>query len=321
MATLVAVEDADADYALKLHLAINGDVSSVAEHDAKTNSDAEYARRLYEEDKRLADEHKRRRVELAEADALVAKQLQTIDPSEDEEVMLQRAKDEAFARQLHQEERDRRIRAMAQEEQTMRSTPEGLGVVFVRDVLQDTLPDGVKPLARDDMVYMAQKFFAYRETLRKAEKPFAVSVVWHWTKQAGLQTIQEHGLLTRQEQSSASVKSAGYAGNVFGPGIYTANNPKSFKQYGQVCLACFALRGKEQFVGYPVKDYAALRSDPTVDTVIGNKSGSSVPGHRANEIVLGKSDQILPVLFSEGGVVPSSRVQEYMEQLLKDFFR
>lgn len=192
-----------------------------------------------------------------------------------------------------------------EEEKAMRHTYLGTAVSIVKHVVMAVgngkLVEGVSPVARDDMVYMAEKFLRIRESYLQEGRPANTTLAWHWTSEANMNTIQQHGLLNRAEQTGHSVRPSRLRGTVFGPGIYVANNPKEFKQYGNVCLACLVLRGVERTVQYKAKrrkiHISAEKTEiDDYDTTRGNKKATPELGHPHNEIVLRRSDQIVPLI-------------------------
>ena len=48
---------------------------------------------------------------------------------------------------------------------------------------------------------------------------------------------------------AAGAKTNTFHGAVFGDGVYCANNPDTFANYGDTCLLCAVMRGKERRIG------------------------------------------------------------------------
>lgn len=86
-----------------------------------------------------------------------------------------------------------------------------------------------------------------------------------------------------------------FSGAVFGQGVYVSTHPTYFKNYGDVCLMCCVLRGQEKRV--TDLNTAQTARAKGFHTVIGNKVSRAKAPHKADEIVLGGSDQVVPVFI------------------------
>ena len=85
------------------------------------------------------------------------------------------------------------------------------------------------------------------------------------------------------------------------------NNPVAFSNYGDVCLLCVILRGRETRWDSP-------RRDPSIDTIVGNKvlrgqmAAANMGRHHVNdELVLRESSQCVPVFVIRAPPAASSR--------------
>lgn len=169
---------------------------------------------------------------------------------------------------------------------TIVSTGVGAGTLLVQDALKLRLPKTVCLLATDDLVEMTKRFYEFRDELKTKGLSSEITISWHWTKPCSLKTIQTHGLLTKEDRHKDDIKNVSYTGAYFGDGIYVGNNPKTFSNYGSICLGCLTLFGN-------IKN-ESNQSD--YHTVIGNKSKSNASiDHPRNEYVLKRSRQILPI--------------------------
>jgi len=124
--------------------------------------------------------------------------------------------------------------------------------------------NGTHPVAKDDMVAMATKMIQLQRQFRAEGKPAEVTIAWHYTSRASLEGIRENGLMTMTELQERGINVTMH-GAVYGPGVYTANNPHHFRGYGDTCLLLAVLRGRETRVT------VALPTGHGADTVIGNK--------------------------------------------------
>jgi hypothetical protein len=101
--------------------------------------------------------------------------------------------------------------------------------------------------------------------------------------------------LTKNERQQQGVTAAAH-GAYFGDGVYTADNPFAFSNYGDIGLICARLCGTTK----RVIAQCATNTDPAIHCLTGNKVVSSTTAlHFADEVVLQSSSQIIPMLQFE----------------------
>ena len=167
----------------------------------------------------------------------------------------------------------------------------------------------VEPIARDIMVDFAQALVVKQTEFSGRDK--LITVGYHWTSKANVKKIASNGLMSKAERDGANVQSA-FHGAVFGDGIYTASQPLEFKNmYGDQVIMLIVAMGKTEYVG---RKYGP-RSDPSFNTVVGNKNKKDCQfGDAMNEIVLQQSSQVIPVFVADNKVFNSPAGKS-------DFFR
>ncbi|GMI49858.1 hypothetical protein ScalyP_jg4078 [Parmales sp. scaly parma] len=167
----------------------------------------------------------------------------------------------------------------------------------------------VEPIARDIMVDFAQALVVKQTEFSGRDK--LITVGYHWTSKANVKKIASNGLMSKAERDGANVQSASH-GAVFGDGIYTASQPLEFKNmYGDQVIMLIVAMGKTEYVG---RKYGP-RSDPSFNTVVGNKNKKDCQfGDAMNEIVLQQSSQVIPVFVADNKVFNSPAGKS-------DFFR
>jgi deltex-like protein len=195
-----------------------------------------------------------------------------------------------------------RIRDQALGVTQMNLTPEGRAWQFVNQILLEseklqaknaTVP--VKPVANDDLYFTTLKLLEKQEEFFASNVDFTVDVGFHYTASTNLDNIRSNGLLTKPERQQQGVTDAIFHGAVFGEGVYTADNPFAFSNYGDIGLICARLRGTTKRVAQGVPN-----TDSSVHCVTGNKIvPSTTEPHFADEVVLQSSTQIIPLMQFE----------------------
>lgn len=120
--------------------------------------------------------------------------------------------------------------------------------------------------------------------------PTHVTVGYHYTDSSNLSNIEVQSLLTFRTGR------IGY----YGRGLYTANNPGAFSNYGPTGLMCAVLKGVTKRIATGGMDLST-----TMDTGIGNKHGlidftNMAPLYR-DEYVLRSSQQCVPLICYYAG--------------------
>lgn len=174
----------------------------------------------------------------------------------------------------------------------------------------------VRTVSTDDMVFLAERLFEAQERFRKeggGQRPHSIDIGYHYTKQEYLDRIRTDGLMNRQERDSQKIASS-YNGSRYGEGIYTADDPQSFSDYGPVGLMVLRLKGVEMDVKESNKGYAK-----------GNNSITST--RQSSLVVLEKRFQCLPVIeFSadlatnQRGLAHLKRLERMVHCLLEEHF-
>ena len=207
----------------------------------------------------------------------------------------QEQQDASFAASLQLEEEKQRDRRRKAEHDLMKGSAAGVSVLLVEKVIQLLRPhraSGVKPVGRDDAVFLAEKILELQDTFKQRGCPPHVDIGYHYTAQANIGAIRKGGLLTVEDRianKNKNVENRAYFGN----GIYVANNPNAFKRYGEVGLLVAILRGNVQDLGTERFDSSSTIVYPTTNTITGNKAGTNP---YKNEIILRTSSQVLPLV-------------------------
>mmetsp|Transcript_7565 Transcript_7565/g.10463 ORF Transcript_7565/g.10463 Transcript_7565/m.10463 type:complete len:707 (-) Transcript_7565:856-2976(-) len=209
---------------------------------------------------------------------------------------------------------------------SMKSSIAGQAWLFTEQVLrlhtqflmQHKKNDEIAPVALDDMVYTCEKLLQCQETFRKLDLPTNVTIAYHYTCQQSMDTIQQHGLLSKNERNDMMIRENRTHGAAFGNGIYTANNPLAFKSFGEVGLLVATLRGKIQTV-------SGRNGSGDANTVIGNKRRGFHGGGISyyDEIVLRQSSQCLALIQYKSHLAHDDLIWTYhvkLQKLVDNFF-
>ena len=220
-------------------------------------------------------------------------------------------KDRILAQLLQREEDRARLRQRANaysEHFGMMTTTFGRAVMAVERIVRlvelmkigvesnDLKQLGLECVAKNDMVYFAERFLAKHEEFRANGIPCVVDIGYHYTNKTSMNCIQKHGLMTEQDRTSSNIQVA-KTGAIFGDGIYTGNNPMSFQKYGSVGLIVARLKGKTVRVPQSLQSF---QGGEVGNTIIGNKKAKSrsrwPKSDHLHEVVLQSSSQCLPLL-------------------------
>ena len=142
----------------------------------------------------------------------------------------------------------------------MLATNTGRALSFVQGVIDmvekfntDSSSGGlIQPVAKDDMVCLTERLLETQETFINEGRPYKIDLGFHYTKEGSLAQIKTDGLLTKKEINERQIETGSnsnvgllysqrYAsqraiGGYFGNGVYTANNPFVFQQFGNIGL-------------------------------------------------------------------------------------
>jgi hypothetical protein len=175
-----------------------------------------------------------------------------------EQELAQEAKDREIAMKIQQEleiaDQQEAEKAKELNEKGMTKTTVGKAVKFVQGLLDietqlqsltSKHPGFLQIVARDDIVYLAERTFIQQETFRLAGVPYHFDLGFHYTKPEYLASIKTGGLLTKKDRDSRNV-SAQHNGSAYGDGVYTCDNPRGTwnQRYGNTGLLVARLQGK-----------------------------------------------------------------------------
>ena len=210
--------------------------------------------------------------------------------------------DQKFAQSIHLQENLMHKVAQERSHQAMMTSNIGKAILLVERIIQcvEALKDkckiGLGPVAKDDMVILAERLFAKQNEFKAKGIPTRVDIGFHYTTEENMHEIQVNGLMTKKDRIKKKID-VKTNGAVFGDGVYTANNPTSFKRYGSVGLIVARMQGKTTRI--------AERLDRTKhpkipNTIIGDKNAKSLeewrPYDHWHEIILQESSQCLPLI-------------------------
>ena len=220
-------------------------------------------------------------------------------------------RDREYAAALQQQEYEATV---GQEHEDMLSTIDGRSYLLVErilaaiEVLETEFRVGldIQPIAKDEMVEIAERFIETHEQFGLAGKPTKIDLGYHNTWSSNLESIKTDGLLSKRDLRERSISTMKLSGAAFGDGVYTANYPHTFKNFGDVGLLVARLQGRMKRVG--PHHYGGGMSGE-YDTVVGNKRHRhrrrpTFPGEmpcfpdydRYDEVVLQSSSQVLPLI-------------------------
>jgi hypothetical protein len=156
-------------------------------------------------------------------------------------------------------------------------------------------------------------------------KPTSVTIAYHNTKPQNLEGIQQVGLMTpgeRMVHQTDDFSQRSLHHRHFGEGIYTANNPEAFKNYGSSGLLVAILKGRVKRIA------PGGMADMTIDSGIGNKKHLTlgpIPIYH-DETVLRTASQCLPLVHYDASSVSRSHSADQLWechlqlQILMDIF-
>jgi hypothetical protein len=124
----------------------------------------------------------------------------------------------------------------------------------------------VNSVSQDDMVFLARQILDLQDEFKAKNLPSYIDIGYHYTNQNSMPHIRTNGLLTKADRESQKVTST-FHGSVFGDGIYTAQNPIAFSNYGNVGLLVARLQGKAVRVARSLSPGQST----DVNTIIGDK--------------------------------------------------
>lgn len=124
--------------------------------------------------------------------------------------------------------------------------------------------EGVKPIAVDEMIFTAERFFEKLSDFDSQGKPTRIDVGFHYTQEVNLRNIRTLGLLSKPEREESNIESR-FHGSKYGDGIYSAKSSLAFdKRYGEVGIVVVRLEGSVAF--HP--NTRRLCADDPFDTLV-----------------------------------------------------
>mmetsp|Transcript_58064 Transcript_58064/g.173293 ORF Transcript_58064/g.173293 Transcript_58064/m.173293 type:complete len:621 (-) Transcript_58064:53-1915(-) len=193
------------------------------------------------------------------------------------------------------------------ESRAMASTHEGRAWLFVEAVLgvheqlqSQWTTNHVAPVSTDDMVWLAERLMRARKNFEESKRPAKVDLGYHFTSAHNMRNIRKDGLMSYSERKGHYSGTARSRGAYFGHGVYTANNPFSFRHLGDVCLLVARLQGVVKYMSGRAHHFSSeTNSGGDCDTVVGNKH---IPIF-SDEVVLLRSSQCLPLICFSASLV------------------
>ena len=150
----------------------------------------------------------------------------------------------------------------------------------------------VRLVTKDIMVNWTTKFIKTINQFKEKGVRTQPYVLYHWTSSASLQSISDHGIMSKAERKDQQISNGSFHGAWFGDGVYMGAHSMDFSNYGNICIMSIGIIGNYyRLVGGPfnnqkIKD---IRSH-NVNTIIGRKKNTSY-----DEIILETSNQCIPI--------------------------
>lgn len=242
--------------------------------------------------------------------------------------------DGAGKKRKYQEDTEgRKQRREKEEVYMMKTSSQGKAVLAVTEILtsvkrikecEPELGKYVDIVATDDLIPITMTILGCQAAFLDSNIPAYIDIGYHYTEPESLTNIQINGLLTKKDRAERGAQSRN-RGSFFGDGIYTANHPTSFSNYGSVGLLVGRLQGKSIRV---LRRKVNLH-DIGINTVIGNKGPTRAQGphHLTDEVVLQSSSQCLPIikynkelLQHEHGVQYIQKIEKSLQRILDQHF-
>ena len=189
------------------------------------NSDLEFARKLQDEENKRAKSHRRQQQQDDyTSDIDFARKLQEEEDRRDRKIKIElEQKDAAMAATLHSEEVKDRDERKQKEFNSMKDSKAGRAVLLaekVIELLKENTADGIEPVGKDDAVYLAEKMMELQEVFETENRPTHVSISYHYTNSANMDSIRTDGLLTLEDRVAAKNSNTRNIA-FFGNGIYS----------------------------------------------------------------------------------------------------
>ena len=314
-------------------------ISSEKKENAKSleyiESDRIMAQRLQKEQEESRKKRKEKHARLEKEQEVVAKLLQEEENDIRKEQLSLLEEDRALAQILQQQEDLRKKADSIKEQREMGATTTGKAILIVERILefmQSRDNDAsvkarpwleLETVYKDDMVLMVERMLKTRTKFHEKGYSTIVDMGFHYTSQRNMENIQTNGLLSKKELDSNGVPyELGGRGSTFGNGIYTANNPTNFQQFGDVGLIVARLKGKSVRMARFPTPFDDGDDEKSATTIIGNKlarQGERWPKNdEADEIVLRNSSQIVALVKYNRGFLTSESMMNFILHLQRE---
>ena len=159
----------------------------------------------------------------------------------------------------------------------------------------------VETVGTDDMLIMVERLLEAQFEFSRKDKDTQVDIGYHYTRSENLEKIKENGLLSKAERQECGVIS-NYNGSAWGDGIYSANQPYAYQNFGPIGLLVARLKGSSRPATRGGRGFIG-------DTAIANAGCS-------NEIViLAKSYQCIPLVQFQRLDRPDDAVEKALQHI------
>ena len=229
-------------------------------------------------------------------------------------------------RKCQEDTEGRKQRREKEEVSMMKTSSQGKAVLAVTYILasvkrikecEPELGKYVDIVATDDLIPITMTMLGCQAAFLDSNIPGYIDIGYHYTESESLTNIQINGLLTKKDRAERGAQSKNH-GSVFGDGIYTANHPTSFSNYGSVGLLVGRLQGKSvRLLSRRNVDIP----DIGINTVIGNKGPGRTQSHLTDEVVLQSSSQCLPIIKYNKELLNHQHGVQYIQKIEKNLQR
>ena len=246
--------------------------------------------------------------------------------------------DYVYAQKLQEDEergRPKRKNLLKEQRLAMNETIMGKSIVFVERIIEvvSSLSTSneflnamdVKPVAKDDMVFILERMLNTQATYQALGYMSHVDTGFHYTSEGNMAHIRTNGLMSKHERSSQQIEAARNNGSAYGDGIYTANNhPITSKGFGAIGLLVARLQGVSVRVAQFPNPLVKGEDVQKATTIVGNIThGRSNYRAFRDIIVLKSSSQCVPLLqYNQNGFMGLNHIvhlQTVMQSMLNEY--
>jgi hypothetical protein len=218
--------------------------------------------------------------------------------------------DYVYAQKLQEDEergRPKRKNLLKEQRLAMNETIMGKSILLVERIIEvvSSLSTSnellnamdVKPVAKDDMVFIMERMLNTLATYQALGYMSHVDTGFHYTSEGNMAHIRTYGLMSKHERSSQQIEAVRNRASAYGDGIYTANNPIKSKGFGAIGLLVARLQGVSVRVAQFPNPLVKGEDVQKATTIVGNIThGRSNYRAFCDEIVLKSSSQCVPLL-------------------------